>query len=246
MPKAPHEEQLKLVELQRLDRTLAQLAHRRRTHPTVGTLSELGARVEDLDRSRLELDTDLNDARRRLNQAEAATEQVTSRMQRDQATLDGGQVGSKQAQALLGELEVLRNRLSVLEDDQLETLENFEGLEQALAEVDERRTAMAEQVAEVESEQVAAFSELDAEKSQLAAEREQLVTSLATELVEIYERVYARTGGLAVVAVKNGQAVGGMTLSLSLNERAALSEAASDEIVQTEDEGYILVRLDQA
>lgn len=244
MVTASPEQQRQLLDLQKLDRTLAQYAHQRRSHPSIADLEEIKTRLDDLERAHIELETILSDIGRELRQAETGVEQVEQRTTRQRERLESGQLSAKDSMAVSQELEVLINRRGNLEEIQLEVMERYEETETKLNDLQERVTAMETQYREQSGVQAEAFKKLDEEIDVISKERTALAETLPADLIDLYDYIRSRTGGLAVVPVKNGQATDGMVLSLSLTERAALAAAPEDQVYEAEEAGYILVRMD--
>ncbi|GAB2983420.1 zinc ribbon domain-containing protein [Actinotalea caeni] len=242
MASAPAADQRKLLDVQALDTRLAQLAHQRRSHPTLATLAELSGRAEDLDRARVDAETAVRDARRALSKAETDVEQVRSRADRDRQRLESGAGSPKDLQALAHELESLGRRQSELEEVELEAMETLETAQGELDAITSQRAALAEQVAQLESERDAAFARIDAEIARVQRERAAAVENLDSGLVTLYDKVRERTGGLGVLRLR-GATTDPLQITLSLTERAAIEAAPADEIIRSED-GYILVRVD--
>lgn len=242
MASAPVADQHRLLEVQALDTRLAQLAHARRTHPSIAALEEVSGRAEDLDRARVDAETAVSDARRALAKAETDVEQVRSRAERDQKRLDAGAGSPKDLQALGREIESLAKRQRDLEEVELEAMETLEQAESDLESITSQRAALAEQADKLTAERDAAFAELDAERTRVEGQRAAAVDGLDSGLLALYDKVRARTGGLAALALR-GTTSEPLQVQLSLTEQAAIEQAPPEEILQSED-GYILVRVD--
>lgn len=240
---APPADQLRLLDIQQLDTRLAQIAHQQRTHPLLATLEELTTRADDLSRARTRAEVALTDARRELLKAETDVEQVRTRAQRGTARLNSGEGTAKELQNISSELEALARRQDVLEEAQLEQMEVVEQAESDLAAIIEQLAAISSQVDEVTREKDAAFSELDAEVESVRASRERLTDGVPEKLLALYERVRQRTGGLGAIALR-GEATEGIQVPLSLTEKAAIKAAPPEQIIQSEDHEYILVRVE--
>lgn len=241
MASAPVADQLKLLDVQALDTRLAQLAHQRRSHPSLAALAELTARAEDLDRARVDAETAVSDARRAVAKAETDVEQVSGRAERDRKRLESGAGSAKDMQALAHELESLAKRQSDLEEVELEAMEVLDTAQRELGAITTQRAALGEQITQLEAERDAAFAELDREKASVEAQRSAAVGGIDAGLVTLYDRVRERTGGLGVLRLR-GSTTDPLQIQLSLTERAAIEAAPAEEIVRSED-GYILIRV---
>ncbi|GMA31622.1 zinc ribbon domain-containing protein [Litorihabitans aurantiacus] len=243
MTTAPATDQRRLLDVQALDTQLAKVAHARRSHPTLATLTELAGRAEDLRRSSVLAESVVNDHRRAVAKAEADVEQVRTRAQRDQGRLDSGAFGAKDSVAVMAELEQLARRQSVLEDVEIEAMEGLEGAEGELSAIREQIAAIETQVAAATAERDAAFTELDAQLEDVTARRGVAATGIDEALLALYEKVRASNGGLAVLGLR-GIRTEPLQLDLSLSEVSAIKAAPKDAVLRDEENGYILVRLD--
>ncbi|GAA4432904.1 C4-type zinc ribbon domain-containing protein [Georgenia halophila] len=243
MTTAPKDAQRKLLDLQALDTRLAKLAHQRRTLPVLAALQELEGRGEDVHRAQVEARTVAADTRRELARSEADVEQVRSRAARHQATLDAGQGVSRELLALQNELAQLGERQSVLEEIELEIMERLETAEKQVAELEAQEKAIAGDREQHIADRDAAFAEIDAEAEKLNAQRAELAGEVDAELLDLYEYARSRTGGLGVVAL-HGHRTEGVSIDFSLSELSAIDTAAEDEVLVSEEHGYVLVRLD--
>lgn len=244
MTTAPVADQHRLLDLQALDTRAAQLNHQRRSLPQHRALEELAARAEDLRRSQVGAGTELSDHRRELSKAEGDVEQVRQRAARHQSRLDSGSVATRDAQALQEELAQLARRQDELEEVELAAMEQVESDEQRLAELAEIEAGINADVERQTSERDAELVVIDRELEELAAQRQALAAELDEGLVAMYERIRTRTGGLGAIALR-GQRTEGARIDLTLSELDALKSAAPEEVITSEEYGYIIVRMDQ-
>ena len=242
MTTAPPEDQRRLLDVQALDTRTSQLAHQRRTHPTLARLTELDGRLADLETSLVASRTAVRDLRRELAKAEADVEQVRSRADRDRARMDAGIGSAKDMQALSSELVALGRRQAELEEVELEVMERLEAHEAALAELDAAAAVVRGQRAEAETERDAAFATIDAEAAQVAAQRAEMAQGLDAGLLALYDRLRAQLGGLGAAALR-GRRCEGCRLELNPMDVEAIRKAAPEQVSRCEECGRILVRL---
>ncbi|HLS64083.1 MAG TPA: hypothetical protein VK060_11935 [Ruania sp.] len=242
MTTAPAADQVRLLDVQALDTHLAKLAHQRKTHPTIAALAELTARAEDLTRAKTAAEVLVSDTRRELTKAETDVEQVTSRAARNQQRLDAGAGSPKDLQALGHELESLAKRQSDLEEVELEVMERMEAAEKDAAAVTEQLEALQADISRTEAERDEALAGLDAEITETQTKRDAAAEGIDSGLLTLYERIRTQTGGLAAVPLR-GMATEGVQVPLSLTEQDAIATADPDEVIRSEDYGYILVRV---
>ena len=141
--KASPEAQLRLLELADLDAELGRLEHRRRGLPEHAELSQLEQRDRELRDEIATLEAREGDLRREQTKADADVEQVRSRIARDRARLDAGQVNSpRELENLQSEIESLLRRQSDLEDVELDVMERLEAAQARLKEAGAERAAV--------------------------------------------------------------------------------------------------------
>ena len=116
-----------LLDLQTHDSLLLQLQHRKKTLPELAQIAELEAQVKELEGQRIEADTEVSDLTRDQKKADAEVEQVKARRVRDEDRLNSGAISNpKDLESLQHELTALERRISTLEDEELEVMENLE------------------------------------------------------------------------------------------------------------------------
>jgi predicted nucleic acid-binding Zn-ribbon protein len=234
--------QLRLLELQKLDATLDQLAHRRRTLPEIAEMQRLDGLVDALRDGIVRAETEVSDLAREQARFDKEIEQVRARRERDEGRLASGQITvPKQLQDLEHEVATLERRQSDLEDAELEVMEKAENAQAQLDVLTSERTTHLAARDDAEKARDAAFAEMDAETSRLSAERAELAASLPPDLLALYERIRAHEGGVGAGEIARGRC-GGCRLELMNNEKAAIRAAAPDEVLRHEECGRIMVR----
>jgi len=243
--KASPQDQKRLLDLQALDTKLDQLAHRRTTLPQHARIAELDARLADLDTAIAASRTAVGDIQREVTKAEADVQQVRDRAARDQARLDSGSGSAKDLQALQSELVSLARRQGDLEEVELEAMERLEAHESALSELTTAHAALLNDRAGVAAERDAELAVVAGQEQQVRAEREALAAPLEDRLIQLYDRLRGRLGGVAVAALRHGRSEGS-GLPVPATELAKIKATPDDEIVYCEDSGRILVRGEDA
>ncbi|PWD49960.1 hypothetical protein C8046_03965 [Serinibacter arcticus] len=243
MSTAPAVDQRRLLDVQALDTQLAKLAHARRSHPSLATLTELAGRAEDLRRSAVLAESVVKDHRRAVAKAEADVEQVRERSTRDRGRLDAGAFNAKDSVAVIAELESLARRQSVLEDVEIELMEQLETAEGELDALRQQMAAIESDVATATAERDAAFADLDAQLADVTQRRAVAADGIDESLLALYQKVRTLNSGLAVLSIR-GTRTEPLHLDLSLSEVAAIKAAAKDAVIRSEEDGYILVRLE--
>lgn len=241
MTTAPAADQLRLLEVQALDTRAAQLAHQRANHPLHERLTDVDARVADVEHALVTSRTALGDLRRELAKAEQDVEQVRARAERDQKRLDSGVVSAKDTQAIVSELESLGRRQEALEEIELEVMERHEAHEKAVADLSSAHEELLAEKERVAGELERETAGIDEQATAVAAERAERADGLDAGLVQLYDRLRGQLGGLAVAPLR-GRRCEGCRLELNPSDVARIAAAPPDQVVRCEECGRILVR----
>ena len=169
--------QLRLLDLQSADTELEQLVHRRSSLPEIAALAASDAQTEQLRGETLELDTRLGDVAADQRRLENEVDVVQSRAKRDEQRLTAGGLPGKELEGLQHEITSLTRRQSNLEDDLLEIMEQRESIESELASIAEATT-------------------------QRSAERDAIAADLPGDLLALYDRVRASSGGVGAAMLR--------------------------------------------
>jgi predicted nucleic acid-binding Zn-ribbon protein len=228
-----------LLVLQRHDTAADQLRHRRATLPERALVagieaehtrlrSELGAATTDHDRlaadqARLEGDVAVGEDKRRTLERRLASTSVP-----------------REAQAMSDEIDGLKARQSAMEDELLELMEALEPLDARLASGTDEEATLDERLAAARAALTQAEAGVDAELATVGAARVQAAAQLPAPLLERYERLRSKLGGVAV-ATLDGPRCTGCSLVLPLLELERVRAASPDAIVECEQCGRILV-----
>jgi predicted nucleic acid-binding Zn-ribbon protein len=237
--------QLRLLDLQAADTTLAQLAHRRATLPELAAIAECERRAAELANAVLEAQTRVDDLTGEQRRLEAEVDTVRARAQRDEQRLQAGGLPAKELEGLQHELTTLARRQSTLEDEVLEAMESLEQAESDLAARTAERDQVGTEQAELAAARDAAFAEIDERAAQVGAERAAIAGELPEDLLAVYERARAHGGGVGAAMLRQRRCEG-CRIELSGQELSAVRSAAPDAIVRCEQCRRILVRTSES
>ena len=239
--KAAPDDQLRLLDLQALDSALDRLAHRRRTLPELEQITGLEARITQIGDDIVLVETEDSDLGREQSKMEGDIDVVRTRMQKDQQRLDAGQVSSpRELENLQSEIESLKKRQGDLEDEELEIMEKREVVQTRLQELRDERAQLQTTLAEAVQRRDAAFTEIDADNDKTTQQRGELATTLPDELLALYEKVRAASGGVGAAALHRGRCEG-CHLQLNTTDLNRV-HAPADDVVRCEECRRILVR----
>jgi predicted nucleic acid-binding Zn-ribbon protein len=234
-------DQWRLLDVQGHDTRLAQIAHRRRNLPENAEHERISKELARVADELVAARTAVGDITRELAKAEADVQQVRSRAQRDQARLDSGQGSAKDLSAIQHEMTSLAARQSVLEDAELEVMERLETAEAGVAEALARESKLQTQLADVTAKRDAALATLADEERGLEQQRRDSAAGVPAELLALYEKVRASSGGVGAARIHQRRC-DGCRLELNAVDLGKIRSAAPDSVLRCEECGRILVR----
>ncbi|WP_104178845.1 zinc ribbon domain-containing protein [Arthrobacter sp. B0490] len=240
MAKAAPEEQLRLLDLQALDSTLNKLSRQAvaaRGNPALGTAA---ARVAEVDAELVRASTELGDLERELTRAEDEVQSVVNRLERDEKRLNSGTGTSKDLTALQHEVASLTKRRSDLEDVELDVMERVEAARTARDEVQVRTNGVREELRALEEARDLELADIDVQRVDVQARRNELASTFETALLAVYERILVKRG-VGAARLFHGKSEGS-GMQLSPGDLADIAGAAPDDVVLCPDSGCILVR----
>jgi len=220
---------------------LDQIEHATSNLPQHREVTALEDEARTLDTQLVNSRTALSDVQRDVDKSEADVQLVRDRAARDRARLDAGTGTAKDLQAIQHELTSLARRQSELEDIELEVMERAEGLAADVARLEAARAELAVRVGELEALRDKAFAELDAEVEQIGHSRADIVAGVGDELVRLYEKIRASSGGIGAAVLRQRRCEG-CRLELNQVDINRLTAAAPDEVLRCEECRRILVR----
>ncbi|WP_312349265.1 hypothetical protein [Actinomyces sp.] len=238
---APHEDQLLLLDLQGLDQRASKLRHRRDSHPAHATLRELSGRAEDLRRAAITQGAVISDITREVTRIEDDIEKVRARRELQQGRLDRNEVPLRDMNPMEHEIKRMDQRLSDLEDSQLEAMERLEAAEAAEQAMRDEGAAITADVESTRRTFTEEMSGVDAELREVLAQREALAARVPEGILSEYERSRSRNGALAVIEVRDGNVLGAAT-ELSPAELEDIRRTPSDQLCWAEETGQLIVR----
>jgi predicted nucleic acid-binding Zn-ribbon protein len=233
--------QLRLLDLQGIDTTLAQLRHRRATLPELSLIAAALGRADDVRTRQLDVRTALDDTSGDQRRLENEVDAVRARTTRDSERLTAGSLPAKELEGLQHEITSLARRQSSLEDELLEVMEQRETRELELSALDAELAGIEAERQDHEAARERAFAEIEAATTQHQAQRSQLTEQIPPDLLALYEKVAAAGGGVGAAMVKQRRCEG-CHLELAGSELISVRAAADDAVLRCENCRRILVR----
>jgi len=194
-----------LLDLQRVDSGIDRLNQRKADLPEQRELDELTSQRSGLAVTHAEAQASLDAVAREQTKLETEIQQIDDKVSHEQTRLYSGEVSNaKELANIQAELDALRRRKVHLEDQELEVMERREGIEKEHGDVASTMADLEAKVADATQRRDHASVEIEEELTRLAQERTQILPKLNGEVVELYEDIRARRGGVAVGALENG------------------------------------------
>ncbi|MEU6250171.1 hypothetical protein [Glycomyces sp. NPDC047010] len=232
-------DQRRLLELQAVDTTLAQLAQRRKKLDADPAYATATQRLRALGDKAANLTGDIADLDRDIDRVEREVDLVKKRASTDRDRMGAG-ASAKELEGLQSELESLARRQGTLEDDELELMERREALDAELNEarrqLDEAKTVFAD----AEADRGRQIGEIETETADAASTREALAINIPDRLVELYERIHAKQPIAAAELV--GRRCESCRIEKSPADMIPIKAAPIDEVLRCEECGCVLIR----
>ncbi|MFE4650758.1 C4-type zinc ribbon domain-containing protein [Streptomyces sp. NBC_01724] len=235
-------DQIRLLDVQALDVRLSQLAHKRKSLPEHAEIESLTADLAQLRDLLVASQTEESDTAREQTKAEQDVDLVRQRAVRDQQRLDSGAVTSpKDLESLQREIASLAKRQGDLEDVVLEVMERRESAQERVTELTARVSAVQAKVDDATARRDAATQALDDETATVTKEREVVAGSVPADLLKLYDRLRAQSGGVGAARLYQRRCEG-CRLELNITEVNDVKAASPDTVLRCENCHRILVR----
>jgi predicted nucleic acid-binding Zn-ribbon protein len=231
-----------LLDVQALDTTIDQLRHRRTHLPERGELKDAEAKRQVLAGEHAAATSARDEVAKReagfekdIAASEARIAEIDKRMYSGEVT------SSRDLQAMSGEIEHIKVRISTLEDSALEAMDEREPLDAAVADLEARDAALAEEADRLRAVIAEAEAAIDAELADEVARREAAASGVPGELLAEYERLRTRLGGIGAARLEHGTCMG-CRMKLPATELDRVKRQPPDALVHCEQCGRILVQ----
>jgi predicted nucleic acid-binding Zn-ribbon protein len=233
----------RLLDLQRVDSAIDRLEQRKADLPEQRALDELAVQLDEVRGSHDTLKTQLEEVARDQSRLEGEVQMIDDKIKHESERLYGGDITSpKELANIQAELDALRRRKNHLEDQDLEVMERREGVEKELGEFDSRVAELEAQSQQTEAARDTAAVEIETELTSNNEQRATLVPQIPPDLLEMYEDLRPKRGGVAAAAL-DGNVCRGCGVALSPMAMDEIKRAGADEVPRCENCRRILVRV---
>jgi uncharacterized protein len=231
-----------LLAVQEHDTAIDQLVHRRAHLPSRAELDGVMAELAMLEARFAEVEEARHTLGRDQQRLEDEISALNDRANHHDKTLYSGTIGNpRELQSLQDEIASLKRRISQLEDQELEVMEQIEPVDADIARLASERAASDDAAAALRASIVEDEVRIDGELEQLRAARAAEVADIEPELLEEYETLRAQNGGIGIARLVGGSC-GGCHLGLSAVEVDRLKKLPPDAPAHCEECGRLLAR----
>lgn len=233
----------RLLDLQRVDSAIDRLSQRKADLPEQRTVDSLAAELEGARATHAAKQEELDAIAHDQSRFESEVQMIDDKIKLESNRLYGGDITSpKELATIQAELDSLRRRKNHLEDQDLEVMERRETFEKDLSVLAERVAELQTRWEEAIRARDAAAVEISNELAKNTTERASIRPGIPEEMLEVYEELRPKKGGVAAAALEGGVCRG---CGVSMSPMALDTIKRGDEgvIVRCENCRRILVRV---
>lgn len=232
--------------MQALDTDLDRIRHRRDHLDEQARVDELTTQSRVIVDRLTAIEVEVADVSLEQRKADNDVELVRQRAAKDAALLESGTINdSKQLTHLQSEIASLARRQAELEDVELEIMERLEGAEHRLRDLIADKERLDVQLAQARVDLDGARAELDAAESTTRSQRDVIATTIAADLIALYERLRGEYDGIGAARLFRGRCQG-CQIELTPVDISRIRQAVPDEVLRCEECRRILVRTDES
>jgi predicted nucleic acid-binding Zn-ribbon protein len=200
---------LTLLQLQRVDSTVDRLQARLAHLPEQSALDALEARALELDDEIAHRQAAFDEVSTRQRRLDFEVDTLVQKIKGESGRLYSGVVNNaKELQDISREVEALKRRKGVLEDNDLEVMEERDGVEKELTALKDERASVTTQIEQARVARDQASGETGIQLTAAEAERQRWVPRIDAELLKVYDKTRASKGGVGAAAMVEGTCQG--------------------------------------
>ncbi len=234
-------DQMRLLDLADLDSELGRLQHAAKSLPQHQRIADLMAIRQQVTDDLTALTTQVGDLGIAVKRAEGDLIPVRARLERESTRVADGSVSDpKTLRGLLEEVERLKNRINVLEDEELEVMGELEAAESLAAKGSDRKAQVETELRALVTERNEQVSRLQAEAKGVQASRAAQAAAIPSDLLALYERIRAQRG-LGAARLARGRC-SGCQLEIPVSDMDAYRKTPADQVLRCVECDRILVR----
>lgn len=212
-----------LLDLQEVDLQIDRLLERRRTLPELALYKDANRRRVEAEAARDEVAGRHRGTSLELDKAEGELEILEAKLSESETRLYAGGMSGRETEHKRLEVSSLRGQQEALEERVLGFLDKREALDAELAEAEKAIETARSEEQELEAVIAAAWKEIDLELGRREARKAEIVPSIPSDLLELYDTLRETKEGVAVGRFEHGSC-GGCHLALSAPEQSEARE----------------------
>jgi predicted nucleic acid-binding Zn-ribbon protein len=233
-----------LLAVQELDSAVDRLLHQRDNLPRARELRTQAADLEEMAREVEQMDAELTQFEKLVGEIEGELEAVSARIASlDKQMYSGTVSNARDLQAMSHEIDLLKERRSHLEEQALEGMEKVEEFRGRMEELKEKQLVAQASLAILEEAVASERREIDEEVAKIISERNEVAGRVQADLLERYDSLRKRLGGVAIAPLVGGRCEG-CHLSLSVVALDRIRHQPPGTLCACEECGRILVPRD--
>lgn len=234
-------DQTQLVEMQRLDLSIARLLHQQKTHPVRESLAALQSRAQDLRGAIVAARAEQEGLERQIQAVEEEVHRVKERRALQQSRLNEGKVPLRDMSAMEHEIASMDARITALDDRTMELMEESEKLQGGIQAAEENAGAIEVKEARLQEELNSDLSQSGDQIAGLTDKRDRIAASLPQRVLQEYARLQSRLGPRVVLEMRDGALID-PPVELPVAEISELATFPADLLYQSEETEYLVAR----
>jgi len=200
---------LTLLQLQRVDSTIDRLQARLAHLPEQAALDALEGKAQELDAQIAERQAVFDDVSTRQRRLDFEVDTLVQKIKAESGRLYSGVVSNaRELQEISRDVEALKRRKSVLQDNDLEVMEERDGVEKELKALTSERSSLAAQIERARVARDEAAGETGLQLTGAETERQRWVPRVDPQLLNVYDTIRASKGGVGAAAMVDGTCQG--------------------------------------
>jgi len=235
-----------LIAVQAHDTTIDQLRHKSAALPARAEVAAIEAQLVELEGKATDVGAQLHAIDRRQKAAEDEVASLDAKITELDKKLYGGTVSAiKELQALQADIDSLQRRKREVEDVELAAMEEREPFDAELGVIDAERSRLDGVAGQLRTAIAEVEIEIEGAIADEVGVRDEARALVPPVLLDEYDRLRDKLGGVAAARLEPGGRCGGCHLSLPAQEVARIKrELPIDALIHCEQCGRILVRVE--
>jgi predicted nucleic acid-binding Zn-ribbon protein len=215
-----------LLDLQEVDLQIDRLLDRRQSLPELARYKEAHQQLKSLEASRETASSELKRLELELDKAEGELEMLEAKLGEHETRLFAGGMSARETEHMRLEVQSLTGQKDAMEEKVLGMLEGIDPARDAVKELDGEISDLDAARSALEDSIKEQWKVIDAELARKEERKQEALSPIDAELLELYEKLRAIKEGVAIASYDHG-VCGGCHMTLSPAEQ---DQAFADEL----------------